>query len=384
MAVWRDSGALPRLLAMLKEGTPAVRRATAEALGRIGDKQAVPELLASEPKDRILEHSITYALIEIADAAGTARGLQAASSQTQRMALIALDQMGGQGLDAARVTPLLASGDPVLKETASWIAGHHPEWGPRLAGFFRLRLEDKSLTSKDRDDLQHQLARFARNGDIQALLASVAQGPGSKEARLSALRVMSKAPLKAMPASWCASLAHVMAEGDTDLVQQAVLAARAVPVPKEQTATMNAGLLRVGRDVSVPQEARLDALAAVAGGIGTLEPELFDFLKSSVKPTLSVAARGSAASALKKSTLSPEQRLSLTDSVREAGPLELPNLLACFEGASDEALGTKLYGCTGEVKGTGQSAVRGFEACLGKLPSAGSKERRAAPGLPGG
>ena len=47
VAVWRDAGALPQLLVMLKEGTPAVRRASAEALGRIGDKQAVPELLAS-------------------------------------------------------------------------------------------------------------------------------------------------------------------------------------------------------------------------------------------------------------------------------------------------------------------------------------------------
>jgi putative heme-binding domain-containing protein len=107
----------------------------------------------------------------------------------------------------------------------------------------------------------------------------------------------------------------------------------------------------VGRDVRLPQEARLDALAAVAGGIGTLEPELFDFLKSSVKPTLSVAARGSAASALKKSALSPEQRVLLTDSVREAGPLELPNLLACFEGASDEALGTKLMAALEKSKG---------------------------------
>ena len=82
------------------------------------------------------------------------------------MALIALDQMGGKGLDAARVTPLLASGDPVLKETVSWIAGHHPEWGSRLAGFFRSRLEDKGLIPKDRDDMQKQLARFARNSDI--------------------------------------------------------------------------------------------------------------------------------------------------------------------------------------------------------------------------
>jgi putative membrane-bound dehydrogenase-like protein len=374
VAVWRDSGAVPRLLELLKEGTPAVRRATAEALGRAGDKQAVPGLLASEPKDRILEHSITYALIEIADGPGTARGLLAASSQAQRMALIALDQMGGQGLDAARVTPLLASGDPVLKETASWIAGHHPEWGPRLAGFFRLRLEDKSLTSKDRDDLQHQLARFAKNGDIQALLASVAQGPGSKEARLSALHVMSKAPLKTMPTSWCTSLAQVMGEGDTDLVQQAVLAARAVPVPKEQTATVNVGLLRVGRDARVPQEARLDALAAVAGGIGTLEPELFDFLKASVKPSLSVAARGSASSALKKSTLLPEQRLSLVDSVREAGPLELPNLLACFQGASDETLGTKLLTALEQSKGLISLRSEVLKPVLANFPASVQKK----------
>ena len=374
IAVWRDSGALPGLLVMLKEGTPAVRRASAEALGRIGAKQAVPELLASEPKDRILEHSATYALIEIADPAGTARGLQASSSQTQRMALIALDQMGGKGLDAARVTPLLASGDPVLKETASWIAGHHPEWGPRLAGFFRSRLEDKGLSPKDRDDLQQQLARFAKNSDIQALLASAAQGPGSQESRLSALRVMSKAPLKTMPASWCASLARVMAEGDTDLVQQAVLAARAVPVPKEQTATVDTGLLRVGRDARIPQEARLDALAAVAGGIGTLEPELFDFLRASVKPSLSVAARGSAASALKKSTLSPEQRLSLVDSVREAGPLELPSLLACFEGASDEALGTRLLTALEQSKGLVSLRSEVLKPVLAKFPASVQKK----------
>ena len=274
--------------------------------------------------------------------------------------------------------------DPVLKETASWIAGRHPEWGPRLAGFFRLRLEDKSLTSKDRDDLQHQLARFAKNGDIQALLASVAQGPGSKEARLSALHVMSKAPLKAMPASWCASLAHVMAEGDTDLVQQAVLAARAVPIPKEETATMNTGLQRVGRDARVPQETRLDALAAVAGGIGKLEPELFDFLKSSVKPSLSVAARGSASSALKKATLSPEQRLSLVDSVREAGPLELPNLLACFEGASDETLGTKLLTALEQSKGLVSLRSEVLKPVLANFPASVQKKGETASGLAGG
>src|SRR5262245_8917762 len=372
-AVWRDSGAMSRLLTMLKEDAPAVRRASAEALGRIGNKQAVAALLASKPEDRVLEHSTTYALIEIGDAAETTRGLQASSSQTQRMALIALDQMGGAGLAASRVTPLLASGDPVLNETASWIAGHHPEWGPQLAGFFRSRLGD-TLSSKGREDLQHQLARFAKNGDIQKLLASVAEGSGSKESRLSALAVMSKAPLKTMPESWCASLARVMAEGDIDLVEQAVLAARAIPVPKEETSTVNAGLLRVGRDTRASQETRLDALAAVAGSIGPLEPDLFDFLKAGVKPTLSVAARGSAASALKKASLSPQQQIALTDSVREAGPLELASLLFCFEGASDEVLGTKLLSALEQSKGLVSLRSDVLKPALAKFPLAIQKK----------
>ena len=84
----------------LKSGRPAVQRAAAEALGRIGDPRAVPDLLAAAAPqlDRVLEHSMTYALIEIADPSSTAAGLQAASSRAKRAALIALDQMDGGGL----------------------------------------------------------------------------------------------------------------------------------------------------------------------------------------------------------------------------------------------------------------------------------------------
>ena len=48
--------------------------------------------------------------------------------------------MEGGGLDPDAVAPELASSDPALKETASWIAGRHPEWGDALAGFLRERL----------------------------------------------------------------------------------------------------------------------------------------------------------------------------------------------------------------------------------------------------
>ena len=49
--LWRDAAALPQLVDALKSGRPAVQRAAAEALGRVGDARAVPDLLA-RPRPR--------------------------------------------------------------------------------------------------------------------------------------------------------------------------------------------------------------------------------------------------------------------------------------------------------------------------------------------
>ena len=69
--LWRDKTA-SRLIELLNSPSAHNRRAAAEALGRIGDTAAVPALLeaAGRADDRILEHSITYALIDIADPEG--------------------------------------------------------------------------------------------------------------------------------------------------------------------------------------------------------------------------------------------------------------------------------------------------------------------------
>ncbi len=143
VGLWRDGAALPRLVEALKSGQPAVQRVAAEALGRVGDTRAVPDLLAASasPMDRVLEHSLTYAVIEINDSAATvAAGLHATAARSRRAALIALDQMDGGQLKPESVVPLLDSADPVLKDTAWWIAARHPEWGAALAEFLKGQL----------------------------------------------------------------------------------------------------------------------------------------------------------------------------------------------------------------------------------------------------
>ena len=125
----------------LGAGRPAAQRAAAEAIGRVGRVQAIPGLLAAAGArvDRVLEHSLIYAMIEIGDRAAIEAGLQAAASRTRRAALIALDQIDSGAVRPEGLIPLLDSPDLVLKDTAWWIAARHPEWGTALAGYFQKR-----------------------------------------------------------------------------------------------------------------------------------------------------------------------------------------------------------------------------------------------------
>ena len=81
--LWRDAGALAALLEGLGSNDLHARRAAAEALGRLGDPAAVPALLSASAlaTDRAGAHSVTYALIEIADAKGTRAGPPTAPRQ---------------------------------------------------------------------------------------------------------------------------------------------------------------------------------------------------------------------------------------------------------------------------------------------------------------
>ena len=86
----RDASLLPNLLRILKGDEPGPARAAAEAIGRLRDPTAVPLLLEavenlelsgpdnsgapSMAAERIREHALIYALIEIADAEKTREG----------------------------------------------------------------------------------------------------------------------------------------------------------------------------------------------------------------------------------------------------------------------------------------------------------------------
>ncbi len=362
VSLWRDAAAIESLEKLVTGPNPALARMAAEALGRIGKPQSVAPLLAAAgrlsgtkftasgtPEDqaeRVLEHSLIYALIEIGSRDAVRAALApSASPRAIRAALVALDQMEGGGLQADDVISRLESAVPVLKQTAGWVVGHHAEWGPALATFFRARLAAKLPGETERGEIELQLAQLAKAAAIQDLLAATLGDPaGAVDARLVALRAMAGAGLKDTPPRWMAELATLLSNPSAApaLIREAVATVRVLPMPKAAPPELTAALRRLGRTTTVPADVRLEALALAPGGPAAIEPELFDFLRAQLDAQHPMLVRGAAANVLARAPLTPPQQLALADTMKTVGALEAPKLLPAFEKAPSQELGQKL------------------------------------------
>ena len=352
VSLWRDLEALPSIILAGEHYTAMNGRVVAELVGRIGNTGAVSGLLEGsqrwgEKPDRMLEHAITFALIEIADAQGTAAGLSSPNPQAQRIALIALDQMPGGGLKPEQVVPLLSSENAMLRETARWLVSRHGEWGNALSDYLRTQLARNGFRTKEQRDLKALLAQFAETPAVQQLLAQhVKAGVASDNeftVRLICLGAMAGSNLKEMPEAWLKALTNMLAGEDDTLKTAAVGVVRALPLPKTGTEELAKALRKLAlQPDGIMTEDRIEAIAALPAGAGALDPELFSLLMANLGEQASVTARSSAVEALLKSPLSVEQQGTLAESIQTVGPLELNRLLAAFEKSTDEAVGVKL------------------------------------------
>lgn len=345
VSLWRDREAVPVLLELLAGGPPANRRVAAEALGRIGDRGAVAPLLASleKPVDHFLNHSITYALIELADAKQTAAGLSSPIAQVRRAAVMALDQMEGGGLQPQVVAAALIASDSDLRETAAWIAGRHPEWGEALADVLRQRINDPNLSDPDRMQLGEQLAKLSGSPAIQNLLtAEITDARLSPGSRRLALSAMADSALNEPPQSWLNAIGTVLNINDPTVLSDAIAALGKMHFKKGVASELSHQLLSVGARTDLSPQVRLEALAAMPGGVSGVSDDLFAFLVSQLPPSQPVPHQLLAAQVLEHAKLSNEQLLQLADAVRTASPLEIGPLLNAFGQTEDRQVGRKL------------------------------------------
>ena len=366
-SVWRDGAAFEALVEQLGSGEPPLQRVAAEALGRLGDARAGPALLAAleGAEGEVLTHSLTFALIEIGDPAAVRPALTSKLLAVRRAALIALDQMQPAALAPATVLPLLTSSEPVLAETASWIASQHADWGGALAGYFRTRL---ARTSSADEALEAQLAKFTSDPAIQRLLADSAR-PGN----VAALNVIAKTTFEEPPAGWPQAVTAALGSSNQDAVAAAVQAARGLP----REPALDAALLRVGRNAAAPDAVRASALEACAETLAALDAPAFAFLRDHVGPSQPTAVRGPAARALTKAPLTAEQLGELTGALAEAGPMELPLLVEAFGKGSDPALGERWMAALGKAGGLANLRPDILEAAVAPYPETVKKQAAA-------
>lgn len=350
VSLWRDHAAMPEVLQLLNICHPRNQRLAAEVLGRLGDKTAVPSLLAATgltkgPLDRVLEHGLTYALIEIADPVATAMALGSDHPAVQRAAMIALDQMPGGHMEPARVVALLSSNEPSLKETSLWLLGRHPEWGDSLESYLRIELAKVNRPADRDDELVKLLARFAGTPRIQELLAAVAGAAGTdanQTSRRVSLAAMQKSGLKLLPDSWVAPLTLLIAGAEDSLKAMAVSVVRSLPLPKAGTEGLATALRQLAMDEKETADRRIEAIAALPAGSSPLNNVMFSLLLGNLGEHASVATRSAAVESLNRARLTSQQQSELADVIVDVGPLELNRLLGVFESATDESVGLKL------------------------------------------
>ncbi len=366
VSVNRVEGAAPDLLPLLKSSDAQVRRVTAEALGRIGGVAAVKPLLeaaaglakdaGSQPaieggtlstfttSNRILEHSVIYALIELDQPKETRAGLHGGNAYEKRAAMIALDQMENSDLVAREVVEALDRSTPApVMHAANWIIGHRREWATAVASYLRGHvLAFPDLSSVQRADLEQQLQNLGSAPAIQEMLATVAEESSApRAARLFALDALKRCRLKEVPEP--NFLVHLVQSGDSDVVQHAAAVAGAGSWKVDRAGELNRELAKAAEDDQLSTRARLEALNALPAG-AALNSHLFNLLCTNLAPELGLDLRTAASTVLAKAKLSDEQLLELGSNVRASGPLEIARLVDLYLKSSNDRVGHALIG----------------------------------------
>lgn len=331
-----DAEAVSRLMQMVKQDAPPVRRQAATALGLIGDPSAVPTLLAAAAgvTDRFIEHSIIYSLIHLGSPATVSEGLKHRDPEVRKSALIALDQMDGAPLRREQFTPFLSDTDKNLRAAALWVVAHHPEWSGDVMDFLNARLHAPAVPASEMEPVREALLSFCSADNAQSLISNTLGEktlPASR--RMFLLEVMDRCALKEFPQSWVERIGEQLDAADPKLRLKAAAMIRA-----RNVASMDDRLERIAAGPA-PDDLRTLALSILVSR-RPLDAAGFRFLTSRLDPKLDASLRLSAAQVLGRAKLSPEQLLALARTeLPRADALVMPNLLDAFRTAKGEEIG---------------------------------------------
>lgn len=349
----RVSSAVPQLIATLKDTEPLVVRQAATALGRIGDSKAVSALLdlSGSTEDRMLNHAAVYALIQLDSESELTASLTDANPIKQRAALIALDQKRDNLLTGELVQPFLASENPLLEETGSWVLGHQPEWTGLAAGYFErlFMMED----NERQVSMKNLMAVFGSAPAFQTTVTRLMRESQTNPEKQQRLLVLLQAvPADEFSVAWRTSLQSWL-ERSEENVQAAVLDL----IISKSLSGFESGLKNLTTNQTYGM--KLKALQAMrSGGYVLSEQEIMDIIAKAsalqgqeMELTLAV---------LRGNTLSePQQELIIREVLPEMEVRYLMDWISLFDGVDAEGVGMELI-----------RVIESLDAQLDKVPVA--------------
>ncbi len=326
LSLYRYAASKQKLAQAVSSGDLPVRRAAAEALGRIGDSNCIPALMAGldiSAPDRALEHSITFALIEIGATDSIANYATAKHSpRQQQAAMTSLDQLGAA--DKLGVDFLLAAldhADSQCAATAAELLGKHSEWAPRFA----TKIGERFGQSSNAQELPASLLVIARDWKdtpvIQELIgaslkADLRTSPRVQSHLIQLLGMYAGAPLHT---EWDSLIAEWLQKSDAGAREQLLQALTRLNLSDAKA--VQATLLQLAKESSSDIE-RLEFLAALPGGTDPNDPALETTLLRSLRATDTTNGQA-ATSALKRIKLSREGGNQLLASLKNQPPRDL-------------------------------------------------------------
>jgi glucose/arabinose dehydrogenase len=298
------------------------KRVAAECLGRMGDPRALPRLLAqlAKPTDRVLQHALTYALIEIGDADAVRE-----AGVTKPYHLLALAGMS-DGLNAKDLFTHLHSRDQEMQRCTWWLLGENKRFQPEFEAYLARPENAKKFTSD-------QLPTIAKFGSSVAVQEFLARGMGTSD-RVAYFQSASQCGLKQMPDAWVKQLDPTTLAKHPEAWDAAVMLLRRSPLTESQAASRD--WFTVCRDSGTDTTRKLSYWAALPSSAWKLDDANIMELIASTHRDQSGAVRTASADILSRATLNVSQQQKLADALPNAGPMELAKLVSALRNAPDD------------------------------------------------
>jgi putative membrane-bound dehydrogenase-like protein len=355
ISVHREQALAAEVVRALNDDHPAVRRAAAEAAGRLGERAAIPELVrqAGRDNDRVLEHALTYALFEIGAPQKLTKALTEAHEPRARIALlIALDQLPSTVADFDAVLRLTVDSDPRTRQLAMWLAQRRPERAESMLEFFVAMLGSsrEEMGEEQLQAMNQLLPSVLAEPDRQSRFLASLQPRLANQQELPSLflRFLKQAAPRVLSPPVQEQLAVWLKSGNSDWVREVVETLADLRL-EQVDAKLRDALVSLASDTAIATQTRLLSLVACGTSAPQISDECYALILEAAENPHDVGLRNAAVRSLTAQSLSDVRKQQVLEILPRLGPVELRQVLAVFQKDQDPELGQRLVDVLAEA-----------------------------------